>query len=315
MIEKIKEITGMPIHYYCEVNFIGIREIVDILGGVDYDVPMKMDYEDPEQDLYIHLEKGPQHLDGDKAEQLLRFRKGYANQDLGRINTQQGFIKEMFKQKMQPKYLLKAVDIIRCEQESAPRHLKFSMDGKYMYVVCELKNCIFVYSYTEEKGLPYFEKIQTIPTTANSEGQGIAASALTISEDGKYIIASNAGENSVAMYEIDSDNGELINRFCLPISGEYPKDACLFPDNKHLVSLNHESNTMTFFNVDLEKDIIVMNGKELEIKLRTQTLLYFQVRLTLHLILPVLPQDPMHPHLKHSLLLQFLHLKQKNRYV
>jgi len=112
MIEKIKEITGMPIHYYCEVNFIGIREIVDILGGVDYDVPMKMDYEDPEQDLYIHLEKGPQHLDGDKAEQLLRFRKGYANQDLGRINTQQGFIKEMFKQKMQPKYLLKAVDII-----------------------------------------------------------------------------------------------------------------------------------------------------------------------------------------------------------
>lgn len=164
------------------------------------------------------------------------------------------------------KGILKAVDIIRCEQESAPRHLKFSMDGKYMYVVCELKNCIFVYSYTEEKGLPYFEKIQTIPTTANSEGQGIAASALTISEDGKYIIASNAGENSVAMYEIDSDNGELINRFCLPISGEYPKDACLFPDNKHLVSLNHESNTMTFFNVDLEKDIIVMNGKELEIK-------------------------------------------------
>lgn len=112
MIDKIKELTGMPIHYYCEVSFEGIRNIIDILGGVDYNVPMKMDYDDPAQDLHIHLEKGPQHLDGDKAEQLLRFRKGYSNQDLGRIDTQQDFIKELFKQKMQTKYLLKAVEII-----------------------------------------------------------------------------------------------------------------------------------------------------------------------------------------------------------
>lgn len=112
MIEKIKEITNMPIHYYCELNFMGIRNIVDILGGVDYNVPMKMDYEDPAQDLYIHLEAGPQHLNGNKAEQLLRYRKGYLNQDLGRIDTQQDFIAELFKQKMQPKYLLKAVEII-----------------------------------------------------------------------------------------------------------------------------------------------------------------------------------------------------------
>ena len=53
--------------------------------------------------------------------------------------------------------------------------------------------------------------------------------------------------------------------FCLPISGDYPKDAILFPDNKHLVSLNHESNTMTFFTVNFENNIIVMNGPEMQV--------------------------------------------------
>ncbi|HOO80767.1 MAG TPA: beta-propeller fold lactonase family protein, partial [Lachnospiraceae bacterium] len=59
--------------------------------------------------------------------------------------------------------------------------------------------------------------------------------------------------------------GMLKKLLCLPISGSYPKDAMLFPDNKHLVSLNHENNTMTFFVVNLEKGTIVMNTKEISI--------------------------------------------------
>ena len=54
--------------------------------------------------------------------------------------------------------------------------------------------------------------------------------------------------------------------FCLPISGEYPKDVAIFPDNKHLVSLNHESDTMTFFNLDLQKKLLIMHGRELKIE-------------------------------------------------
>ena len=55
---------------------------------------------------------------------------------------------------------LKLVDILRSDLESAPRHMKFSQDGKFMYVVHELKNYIDVYTYREEKGLPEFEKIR-----------------------------------------------------------------------------------------------------------------------------------------------------------
>jgi len=162
---------------------------------------------------------------------------------------------------------LKMVDVIRSEQESAPRHLKFSKDGKYLYIVHELKNYVDVYTYTEvsEKN-PEFEKIQTISTLNNYHAGGSAASALNISADYKYIVSSNAGDNSVILFEIDDKTGMLTKRFCLPVSGDYPKDATLFPDNKHLVSLNHLSSTMTFFNVDMEKNVIVMHGKEIKVQ-------------------------------------------------
>lgn len=160
---------------------------------------------------------------------------------------------------------LKLSDIIRSEQESAPRHIKFSKNGKILYIIHELKCYIDVYSY-EDKGLnnPVFEKIQTVSTTNDYHTSSTAASALNISADFKYITASNAGDNSVALFKIHPD-GTLEKKLCLPISGEYPKDASLFPDDKHLVSCNHESDTMTFFNVDMENGTIVMNGPEMKI--------------------------------------------------
>lgn len=161
---------------------------------------------------------------------------------------------------------IKLCDIIRCDQESAPRHIKFSKDGKVLYIVHELKNCIDVYSYKNlGKGNPEFEKLQTISTLNDYHTSSTAASALNISNDFKYITSSNAGDNSVCIFKILND-GTLNKILCLPISGEYPKDATLFPDNKHLVSCNHESNTLTFFKTDLENGTIIMNGPELKVE-------------------------------------------------
>ena len=160
---------------------------------------------------------------------------------------------------------LKLVDVIRSEQESAPRHLKFSKDGKFLYIVHEIKNYIDVYTYTVENNNPEFTKIQTISTLNEYHSAGSAASALELSLDCHYLISTNAGDNSVVVYKIEEETGMLDKLFCLPISGDYPKDAILFPDNKHLVSLNHESNTMTFFTVNFENNIIVMNGPEMQV--------------------------------------------------
>ena len=112
LTEQVRKLTGMPVNSFCKVNFEGLRNIIDILGGVEYDVPIDMDYDDPAQDLHIHLKAGPQRLDGADAEGLLRFRSGYANADLGRIDTQQDFIKQMAKQKLKLKYIFKLPAVI-----------------------------------------------------------------------------------------------------------------------------------------------------------------------------------------------------------
>lgn len=169
-----------------------------------------------------------------------------------RLNTQTGKLQQ--------------VDILHSDQVSAPRHIKTSKDGKYIYIVHELGNYIDVYTYEEVKGQPEFEKIQTISTLNEYHASGSAASALNISVDFKYIVTSNAGDNSAALYEVDKKTGMLTKKFCLPISGDYPKDVCLFPDNKHLVSLNHESDTMTFFSVDTKQGLIIMSAKEIKVE-------------------------------------------------
>lgn len=160
---------------------------------------------------------------------------------------------------------LKIADVIRSELESAPRHIKISRNGKYIYILHEWKCYIDVYAYEERNHNPYFEKVQSIPTMKKERGNNSAASALSFSEDYHYLLSSNAGDNTVVLYEADQETGMLTENFCLPVSGEYPKDADIFPNNKFLVSLNHESNTMTFFNLDLEEGTIIMNGPELSV--------------------------------------------------
>ncbi|NLC74792.1 MAG: lactonase family protein [Clostridiales bacterium] len=160
---------------------------------------------------------------------------------------------------------IRQVDTIHSEQESAPRHIKFSREGRFAYIVHELKNTIDVYSYNLVDDEPEFEKVQSISTLKDYHAINSAASALNFSEDFKYLVSSNAGDNSVIIYRIDHSTGKLEFVLCLPISGDYPKDVALFPDNKHLVSLNHESNTLTFFSVDMDDGLIVMNGREMKV--------------------------------------------------
>ncbi len=159
----------------------------------------------------------------------------------------------------------KLADIIRCELESAPRHIKISKDGRFIYIVHEFSCTIDVYSYSENEGNPYFEKIQSIYTCKIGKGSSNAASALSFSSDYQFLLSSNAGDNSIVTYKMDQNTGLLTKIFCLPVSGDYPKDADFFPNNKFLVSLNHETNDMTFFRLDLDRGTMVMNGPSLPV--------------------------------------------------
>ncbi len=98
MCELLEKSLCIQIDGYAHVNLEGFRGIINAIGGVTMDVPYSMDYEDPEQDLYIHLDPGVQVLDGEKAEMFVRFRSGYVQADIGRIDAQKLFMTALFKQ-------------------------------------------------------------------------------------------------------------------------------------------------------------------------------------------------------------------------
>lgn len=111
--QEVSKLTGILPDFYVLVEWDAIGELVDALGGVEFDVPYEMHYEDPEQDLYIHQEKGLRVLNGDDAMQVIRWRKnnGFGEHiqigDSGRMKVQQDFLMAVLKECMDPATLLK----------------------------------------------------------------------------------------------------------------------------------------------------------------------------------------------------------------
>lgn len=169
LIEAVSEITGRPVKDYVRMDLTAAEAVIDALGGVTFTVPQDMDYEDPYQDLSIHLKAGEQTLSGKDAVSLLRYRKGYPEGDLKRIEVQQAFLMELFRQKCNPAYLkeipavmdaikghvttnLIAEDVVKYGEELY--HLKQNgMDAVEMYT---LQNGDMYYETAQEGGISLF---------------------------------------------------------------------------------------------------------------------------------------------------------------
>ncbi len=160
---------------------------------------------------------------------------------------------------------LDLVDILRCKLDSGPRLLAFSPDGKFAYINGELTNEVTVYRYDGSGKTPEFEKIQEISVLRDPETKGSACCGMKIAPSGNYLYVSTAGENTVAIFRRDCETGMLARICCLPISGDYPKDLDVFPGEKTLVVLNHETNEIRFFTVDYEKGLLVMKGRPIHV--------------------------------------------------
>ena len=98
LYKRVEEIIGFEPDGYVLVDLSVFEQLVDTMGGVTFDVPVDMHYSDPSQGLSIDLSAGEQHLNGEQAMQVVRFRSGYATQDLGRVETQRAFVSAALKQ-------------------------------------------------------------------------------------------------------------------------------------------------------------------------------------------------------------------------
>ena len=175
-IECVSSLTGLDLQYYLLVDTDAVIELVDAIGGVTFNVPIDMDYDDPTQDLHIHLKAGEQLIDGEKAEQLLRFRHNndgtsypdeYGDNDIGRMRTQREFIQETMKQLLKVENIFKITELIDIVSNNVKTNLDFNVLKDYVpYAVnfntenlktgtlpgvSEKCNGVWIYTADEEK--------------------------------------------------------------------------------------------------------------------------------------------------------------------
>lgn len=150
-LEAVNELTGLDIEYYIVVKTEALIDVVNAIGGVEFNVPIDMKYDDPTQNLHIDLKAGLQKLDGDKAEQLLRWRhsnniKGvgmttypseYGNDDFGRMRTQRDFIVATMKQTLKPGNIFKIGQLLEIANKNVDTNIELSLAKDYVPYLVE----------------------------------------------------------------------------------------------------------------------------------------------------------------------------------
>ena len=145
-LDAVNKLTGLNVKYYLTVDTKALRDLVDAIGGVYFDVPIKMDYDDVTQDLFIHLEPGYQLLNGQQAEWVVRFRHNnngtsysteYGDNDLGRMKTQREFIKVVLNQTMKPSNITKINQLIDIAKTEVETNLSWDVIKNYIPALLE----------------------------------------------------------------------------------------------------------------------------------------------------------------------------------
>ena len=141
LLEDVRNITGINVQYYLKVDTEALKVLVDEIGGVYFDVPIDMNYDAYSQDLHIHLEAGYQLLDGDKAEQVLRFRHNndyttypeeYGGEDLGRMRTQREFLTTVLEQSIQNMDINRIFSFLDIAEKYVETNLNFDAVKDYV---------------------------------------------------------------------------------------------------------------------------------------------------------------------------------------
>lgn len=146
VLKEINELTGLNVKYYVKVDTEAFKALVDAIGGVTFDVPIDMKYDSKSLDLHIDLKAGVQVLDGDKAEQLVRFRHNndgstysyeYGMEDIGRTRTQREFLKALAKQTLKVENILKINEFINIAEQYVETNMSFDIVKDYVPYIVE----------------------------------------------------------------------------------------------------------------------------------------------------------------------------------
>lgn len=209
LMKYVTDITGINVKYYLMVDTEALKVLVDEIGGVTFNVPIDMDYDDSSQDLYIHLKAGEQLLDGDKAEQVVRFRHNndgstypseYGQEDIGRMKTQREFLKTLAKKLLSWNSVTKINNLLDIAEQYVETNLDFKAVKDYIPYAVEfninnLKTAVL-------PGVPEFANVVWIYSSDKEETKKVV---------NKLFFNINEEESEVSDEEKEEIRIELLN--------------------------------------------------------------------------------------------------------
>ena len=221
-IKEVRELTGINVQYYLKVDTAALRALVDEVGGVYFDVPIDMKYDAYSQDLHIDVKAGYQLLDGNTAEEVVRFRHNnggstypaeYGGEDLGRMKTQRAFLTALLEQTAQKMDVNMVFDFLDIAEQYVETNLDFDAVKDYVPYLLEFNtdnlktatlpgepdyaNGVAVYNPDEEE----------VEKTVNELFYGVTESDET---DGNSIDGNNVSSGETSN-ETDTIKVELLN--------------------------------------------------------------------------------------------------------
>lgn len=146
---------------------------------------------------------------------------------------------------------------------SGPRHLAFHPNGEFAYVMTEFSSEVIVLTYHQENG-HFSEKqyISTLPVEFTENNQG---SAIHLSSDGRFVYAGNRGHNSIAVFWVNQESGELEFVERVSTEGDWPRDFALDPSEKFIVVANQESGNVVLFARDMESGRLTLMESDITV--------------------------------------------------
>jgi polyisoprenyl-teichoic acid--peptidoglycan teichoic acid transferase len=204
LMKEVKNICGFTPDSYVVVNTNEFEKIIDTLGGVYFDVPVNMDYEDPTQNLNIHIKKGYQWLSGENALKVFRFRHTYAMGDIDRLNVQHDLIKACASQMLKLGNITKLYEAAKIVSDSTLTNLSYGNMQWYAseFMKMNMDNI----------------SIMTLPGNYSCSIRGVSYVSINVDEwltmVNQYInpyIAPITAENCNILYQVAPDSSYTLN--------------------------------------------------------------------------------------------------------
>ncbi len=147
---------------------------------------------------------------------------------------------------------------------AGPRHFDFHPNGRYGYLINELDNTVVAYGYDDASGA--LETLQTLPTLPEGYTDTSYCADIHVSPDGNFVYGTNRGHDSLVIYSIDGETGQLTCVGHESTQGEFPRNFAIDPAGEFLLAANQNTDTIVIYRIDRQTGLLSPTGQVIEVR-------------------------------------------------